>query len=92
VIYLHALPLLTSIQAQDIQYAIGLTTGVPVTFISTGTQKNDDFVELLDQANYLLSLEHPPQTILNNVAGMEGEVTAQIAKCVFRPAFHPLIR
>ncbi|KAJ7876408.1 family S53 protease [Mycena leptocephala] len=65
--------------AQDIQYAIGLTTGVPVTFISTGTQKNDDFVELLDQANYLLSLEHPPQTILNNVAGMEGEVTAQIA-------------
>ncbi|KAJ7863557.1 family S53 protease [Mycena leptocephala] len=65
--------------AQDIQYAIGLTNGVPVTFISTGTQKNDDFVELLDQANYLLSLEHPPQTILNNVAGMEGEVTPQIA-------------
>jgi tripeptidyl-peptidase-1 len=92
VIYLHAFPLVTSSQAQDVQYAIGLTTGVPVTFISTGTQKNGDLLELLDQAHYLLSLEHPPQTVLNNVAGMDGEVAPQIAKCVFRPAFHPLIR
>ncbi|KAJ7041450.1 family S53 protease [Mycena alexandri] len=49
----------------DTQYAVGLTNGVPVTFISTGTLPDDLLVEMLDQANYLVSLENPPRTILN---------------------------
>ncbi|KAJ7315229.1 family S53 protease [Mycena albidolilacea] len=49
----------------DTQYAIGLTNGIPVTFISTGTLPNDPLTEMLDRANYLLSLKHPPHTVLN---------------------------
>ncbi|KAJ7189161.1 family S53 protease [Mycena filopes] len=49
----------------DTQIGVGLTNGVPVTFISTGTLPNDLLVEMLDQANFLVSMEHPPQTIVN---------------------------
>ncbi|KAJ7268406.1 family S53 protease [Mycena rebaudengoi] len=59
----------------NIQYAIALATGVPVTFISTGTVPNDLITEMLDQASYLLSLEQPPQTILNTAfVGVESLV------------------
>ncbi|KAJ7312738.1 family S53 protease [Mycena albidolilacea] len=50
----------------DTQYTVGLATGVPVTYISTGTLPNDLLTEMLDQANFLLKLENPPQTILNS--------------------------
>lgn len=56
---------MTQSQNPDTQYAVGLTNGVPVTFISTGTLPDDLLVEMLDQANYLVSLENPPRTILN---------------------------
>ncbi|KAJ7911828.1 family S53 protease [Mycena leptocephala] len=67
----------------DIQYAVGLATGVPVTFISTGTLPNDLMTETLDQANYLLSLKHPPQTILNTwTIGLESQVSPQLANSI----------
>ncbi|KAJ7859994.1 family S53 protease [Mycena olivaceomarginata] len=49
----------------DTQYTVGLATGVPVTYISIGTLPNDLLTEMLDQANFLLKLENPPQMILN---------------------------
>ncbi|KAJ6454753.1 family S53 protease [Mycena vitilis] len=59
----------------DVELAIGLATGIPVTFISTGTLPNDAATELLDQAHYLLSLENPPQTVLNSFTiGLESQV------------------
>ncbi|KAJ7655471.1 peptidase S8/S53 domain-containing protein [Mycena rosella] len=66
-------------EGADIQYAIGLTTGVPVTFISTGTLPNDVFTELLDQAQFLISMEHPPQTIVNGYQALESQVSPQFA-------------
>ncbi|KAJ6464216.1 peptidase S8/S53 domain-containing protein [Mycena vulgaris] len=65
--------------APDIQYAVGLATGVPVTFISTGTIANDLFTELLDQAHHLLSMRNPPQTIFNGYGALESQVSPQIA-------------
>ncbi|KAJ7304714.1 hypothetical protein DFH08DRAFT_1089152 [Mycena albidolilacea] len=56
-------------------YTVGMATGVPVTFISTGTLPDDLLTEMLDQANYLLTLEHPPQTILDTIAGLESQVS-----------------
>ncbi|KAF7333737.1 Serine protease S53 [Mycena venus] len=50
---------------------VGMTTGLNVTFISTGTLPDHLLTEMLDQANYLLSLNHPPQTIFNTVTGLE---------------------
>ncbi|KAJ7436210.1 family S53 protease [Mycena latifolia] len=63
----------------DIQYAIGLATGIPVTFISTGTLPNDLFTEFLDQAQHLLSMRHPPQTVLNGWGALESQIPPQIA-------------
>ncbi|KAJ6538121.1 family S53 protease [Mycena capillaripes] len=57
-----------------VEWAVGLATGVPVTYISTGTLPNDILTEMLDQAHYLLSLEHPPQTIVNNEPFLESQV------------------
>ncbi|KAJ7314307.1 family S53 protease [Mycena albidolilacea] len=61
----------------DIQWSVGLTSGVPVTFISTGTLPNDLVTEMLDQAHYLLSMDKPPQTILNtDLPGLESQVAS----------------
>ncbi|KAJ6478021.1 family S53 protease [Mycena vulgaris] len=67
-------------EGADIQYAIGLTTGVPVTFISTGTLPDDVFTEMLDQAQLLVSMENPPQTIVNgNQGSLETQVSSPFA-------------
>ncbi|KAF7328126.1 Serine protease S53 [Mycena venus] len=65
--------------APEIQYAVGLTTGVQVTFILTGNLSNDLRTEMLDQATHLLSLENPPQTILNTAGFVESGLTPEIA-------------
>jgi hypothetical protein len=74
---------LPHIQNPDIQLSVGLTSGVPVTFISTGTLPNDLVTEMLDQAHYLLSMNKPPQTILNtDLPGLESQVASpQMAVC-----------
>ncbi|KAJ6617313.1 Pro-kumamolisin, activation domain-containing protein [Mycena sp. CBHHK59/15] len=64
--------------ALDIQYTVGLATGVPVAFISTGTLANDVTTEFLDQANYLLSLPKPPQTIVNNDGNFESDLDGSL--------------
>ncbi|KAJ6527418.1 family S53 protease [Mycena capillaripes] len=67
-------------EGADIQYAIGLTTGVAVTFISTGTLPNDVFTEMLDQAQFLVSMESPPHTIVNgNQGALETQISSQFA-------------
>ncbi|KAJ7155603.1 family S53 protease [Mycena filopes] len=63
----------------DMQWSVGLTNGVPVTFISTGTVPDDLLVEMLDQANYLVSLDNPPQTVLNTE-------TPQLESLLWSPA------
>ncbi|KAJ7787838.1 Pro-kumamolisin, activation domain-containing protein [Mycena olivaceomarginata] len=71
----------------DTQYTVGLATGVPVTYISTGTLPNDLLIEMLDQANFLLKLENPPQTILNTNSdtsiGLESVVPPAMGTYVF---------
>ncbi|KAJ7900607.1 subtilisin-like protein [Mycena olivaceomarginata] len=65
----------------DTQYTIGLATGVPVAYISTGPLDSDDaLAAFLEQANYLVSSANPPQTIVNNFGGLESEVSPQIAE------------
>ncbi|KAJ7687497.1 Pro-kumamolisin, activation domain-containing protein [Mycena rosella] len=47
--------------APDIQYTVGLATGVSVTFISTGTIPNDFYTEMLDQAHIQYALPAIPR-------------------------------
>ncbi|KAJ6632605.1 family S53 protease [Mycena sp. CBHHK59/15] len=69
----------SSDSAADIQYTIGLATGVPIAFISTGTIANDVLTEFLDQAHHLLSMSDPPRTVVNTIGGLESQVPATIA-------------
>ncbi|TBU54490.1 family S53 protease-like protein [Dichomitus squalens] len=48
----------------DIQYTVGLATNVPVQYVMVGVNWTDDGLNgYLDEINYLLSLEHPPQVL-----------------------------
>ena len=47
----------------DIQYTVGVAQGVPVSFISAGSDNTDGFDGFLDMVNYLLSMSHPPQVL-----------------------------
>ncbi|KAJ7866413.1 family S53 protease [Mycena olivaceomarginata] len=73
----------------SIQNTIGLATGVSVAFISTGTLVSDDlYTAYLDQANYLLSLANPPQTVVNTYADFatatmsESHISPQVAESI----------
>ncbi|PIL27274.1 hypothetical protein GSI_10421 [Ganoderma sinense ZZ0214-1] len=48
----------------DIQYTVGIATNVPVDYVVIGRNWTDDGLNgYLDEINYLLSLEHPPQVL-----------------------------
>ncbi|KAJ7321984.1 family S53 protease [Mycena albidolilacea] len=68
----------------DIQYTVGLATGVPVDFISTGPPANDVdiFAAYLTQADYLLSLTDPPQTVLHAFADLESDTSPALAESI----------
>ncbi|KAI9058090.1 family S53 protease-like protein [Trametes sanguinea] len=57
----------------DIQYTVGVATGVPVVYVFVGTQWQDgpEFQGWLDQANYLLSQENPPQVMTTSWGAYE---------------------
>ncbi|KII88053.1 hypothetical protein PLICRDRAFT_176797 [Plicaturopsis crispa FD-325 SS-3] len=53
----------------DIQYTVGVATGVPVIFMSVGEEYNDGALEgLLDTANALLSKDTLPQVLTTPTA------------------------
>ena len=52
------------VQNLDIQYTVGLASGVPVTFISVGDNFHDGDLEgFLDIINALLAERDPPQVL-----------------------------
>ncbi|OSD07753.1 subtilisin-like protein [Trametes coccinea BRFM310] len=57
----------------DIQYTIGVATGVPVVYIFVGSQWQDgpEYQGWLDQANYLLSQENPPHVMTTSWGAYE---------------------
>jgi tripeptidyl-peptidase-1 len=72
----------TTYQTADIQYTVGLATGVPVDFVSTGPLANDVdiFAAYLTQADYLLSLTDPPQMVLHAFADLESDTSPALAE------------
>ncbi|KAJ7908854.1 subtilisin-like protein [Mycena leptocephala] len=57
----------------DIQYTIGLATGIPVNFLSVGggTSNADLFPEMLDTITFLQGLETPPTVITTSYGDNE---------------------
>lgn len=66
-------------QNLDIQYTVGVAQGVPVTFISSGSNYTDGFGGFLDMANYLLAMKTVPQVLTLSYAFDEIFVQHAIA-------------
>lgn len=67
----------------DIQYTVGLATGVPVTFLAVGpvnyTSNEDFFTALLDEADYLLAMDQPPKVLSTSYGVNEKNLTQSVA-------------
>ncbi|PCH43830.1 family S53 protease-like protein [Wolfiporia cocos MD-104 SS10] len=64
----------------DIQYTVGIATGVPVVFISVGEDNSDgDLDGFLDQINYLLDQDSPPQTLTTSYGDYEPDIPEDLA-------------
>ncbi|TFL02133.1 Pro-kumamolisin, activation domain-containing protein [Pterulicium gracile] len=61
--------------------AMSTVANTPVTFMSVGTDNSGDYIEwLIDQANYLLGLENPPQVLVGGWSMPELDLDPAIAR------------
>ncbi|KAI0761499.1 family S53 protease [Trametes elegans] len=64
----------------DIQYTVGVSTGVPTVLITVGDQYQDGDLEgFLDIINDLLSQGAPPQVLTTSYGGNEGNISIGLA-------------
>ena len=64
----------------NIQYTIGLATGVPTSFISVGPNFQDGALEgLLDIINFLLAESNPPHVFLSTFGQNENTISSALA-------------
>lgn len=70
--------------ALDIQYALGVATNVPTTFISVGPaeiKSNDEFWDALqDELNYVLAMDSPPTVLTSSYGNNENTVSRSLAR------------
>ena len=67
----------------DIQYTVGVASGVPVTFISVGDNNNDGpLFGFLDIINFLLAQDNPPPVLTTSFSIPEGAIGADVLECV----------
>lgn len=69
-------------QNLDIQYTVGIASGVPVTFISVGEESQDDLDGFLDIVNFLQFKTDPPQVLTISYGFNEDELSSALAKSV----------
>ncbi|KAJ7035447.1 family S53 protease-like protein [Mycena alexandri] len=64
----------------DIQYTVGVATGVPVKFISVGPLNNDTVSGFLDQINALISDPSRPTVLTTSYGFDEEDLTLPVAQ------------
>ena len=70
-------------QNLDIQYTVGIASGVPTTFISVGDNFQDGDLEgFLDIINFLLGESNPPQVLTTSYGENESDISRSLAKYV----------
>ncbi|EPT01818.1 hypothetical protein FOMPIDRAFT_1048413 [Fomitopsis schrenkii] len=62
----------------DVQYTVGLATGIPVTFISVGDDTNDGTDGFLDTANYVLSEESSAYVVTTSYNNDESAISSNV--------------
>ncbi|KAI0046357.1 family S53 protease [Auriscalpium vulgare] len=64
----------------DVQYTVGVATGVPVTFISVGDNFQDGDLEgFMDIINFLLAESAPPQVLTTSYGQNENTISRTLA-------------
>ncbi|KAJ7738936.1 family S53 protease-like protein [Mycena metata] len=78
------LPYLVEEANSDIQYTVGLATGVPVEFLSVGglpeTNLSDFATALLDTSIFLDGVDNPPSVVTTSYVPMENQFESSVAK------------
>jgi tripeptidyl-peptidase-1 len=71
----------------DVQYTIGVATGVPTQFLSVGENFQDGDLEgFLDTVNYVTSESVIPTVMTTSYGQDESTISRALAKCVFSSA------
>ncbi|KAI0344952.1 subtilisin-like protein [Trametopsis cervina] len=64
----------------DIQYTVGVATGIPTTFISVGNNFQDGGLEgFLDTVNFVLNESNPPQVLTTSYGNDESDISRALA-------------
>ncbi|KAJ7248963.1 subtilisin-like protein [Mycena rebaudengoi] len=79
------LPILVLEADLDVEYTVGLATGVPVEFLSVGgdpnsTNLSDFATALLDTNIFLDGVDNPPSVVTTSYASMENQFESSIVK------------
>lgn len=69
-------------QNLDIQYTVGVASGVPVTFISVGNDNKDSVFGFLDLINFLVGLDVPPQVLTTSYGADEFGIAPNLVQYV----------
>ena len=72
-------------QDLDVQYTVGLATGVPVYFISVGEDADDGVYGFLDTANYVLSDLSDAYVMTTSYGSDESYISTDVFRCVCMP-------
>lgn len=73
-------------QNLDVQYTVGIASGVPTIFISVGDNFQDGDLEgFLDIINFLLNETTPPQVLTTSYGENESDISRSLAKYVSSP-------
>lgn len=79
----HVLCSHNSQQNLDVQYTVGIATGVPTVFISVGDNFQDGDLEgFLDIINFLNSESNPPHVLTTSYGQNENTISSSLAKSV----------
>ncbi|KAJ7582371.1 family S53 protease-like protein [Mycena floridula] len=62
----------------DIQYTVGIATGVPVLFVSVGDTSNDGAAGFLDAMNFLVGLDSIPPQVTTSYGFNEGDLSPSV--------------
>ncbi|KAJ7447479.1 subtilisin-like protein [Mycena latifolia] len=68
----------------DVEYTVGLATGVPVEFLSVGGRSDSTFSDLatalLDTNTFLDGVDNPPSVVTTSYGPMENQFESSVAK------------
>ncbi|KAI0030067.1 family S53 protease-like protein [Vararia minispora EC-137] len=62
----------------DIQYTVGVASGVPTIFYGVGSDNQDGLFGFLDLANHLLAQENPPHVLTTSYGANEADVSVPL--------------